>query len=260
MAISRSKRKVYVLSSIEPDELKVADTLNMGPKLFKSYLKYAKAVSDNDEAMVKEILKSVCPDATKFTTQADDFVNQLAMELEKRGHKLVLDAGASRSKIDLAIINPKTNNYILGIECDGKTYKSILSVRERDIHRKRFLEFRGWEIIRVWSRDWWKNREQVISKIEHFLSILIENERKTVVGIDYSQIVLQSKKNDKDSSKVGLGDTVFIKDMMTNDSFDVNIDDDENRLNEFKVAILNKSLNQIFEYKGFEYQVVRIKK
>ncbi len=45
VAISRAKRKVYVVQSIEPEELKVEGTLNRGPKLFRNYLEYARSVS-----------------------------------------------------------------------------------------------------------------------------------------------------------------------------------------------------------------------
>ncbi len=135
VAISRSKRKIYVVASIEADDLKVSDTLNNGPKLFKKYLKYAKAVSDNDQFMVKEVLKSVCEKTSSLETVQDDFVDDLAAALKERGHKVVIDAGNSRSKIDLALLNPETNNYVLGIECDGKTYRGIPTLL-RNINRK----------------------------------------------------------------------------------------------------------------------------
>ncbi len=260
VAVSRSKRKIYVVSSIFADDLKVSSTLNNGPKLFKKYLKYAKAVSDNDQFMVKEVLKSLCEKTNNLERVQDDFVDDLAYALKKRGHKVVIDAGNSRSKIDLAILNPETNNYVLGIECDGKTYRGIPSVRERDIHRKRFLESRKWEIIRVWSRDWWENREEVLDKVEHFLEILIENERD--VALNALEIDMGDERAKKVKAKdiVGLGDRVFIKDIMTKDSFDVNIDGDETKINDFKSYILGKNLNEVFEYKGYEYQVIGIKK
>jgi len=56
VAISRAKRKVYVVTSIEPEELSVDGTKNLGPKLFKKYLQYAKEVSDGNTKNANAIL------------------------------------------------------------------------------------------------------------------------------------------------------------------------------------------------------------
>ena len=47
VAITRAKKKIYVVTSIEPEELNVDSSKNNGPKLFRSYLAYARAVSAN---------------------------------------------------------------------------------------------------------------------------------------------------------------------------------------------------------------------
>lgn len=59
----------------------------------------------------------------------------------------------------------KDGKYILGIECDGRLYHSSKSARERDYHRQKYLESRGWRIHRIWSTNWWKNPQREISKI-----------------------------------------------------------------------------------------------
>jgi very-short-patch-repair endonuclease len=53
----------------------------------------------------------------------------------------------------------------LGIECDGATFHSGKSVRERDVSRQLFLESRGWTLHRVWSRHWWLDREGEVAKV-----------------------------------------------------------------------------------------------
>ena len=67
----------------------------------------------------------------------------------------------------MAIYDNKSEKYILGIECDGAAYHSSKSARERDIHRQRYLESRGWNIIRVWSKHWWSNPGNEIRRIEN---------------------------------------------------------------------------------------------
>ncbi|WP_235846845.1 AAA domain-containing protein [Neobacillus soli] len=46
VAVTRAKEGITVVSSIEPEELNVANTSQMGPKLLKAYLKYVRAVSN----------------------------------------------------------------------------------------------------------------------------------------------------------------------------------------------------------------------
>ena len=94
--------------------------------------------------------------------------------LVERGYHVDTQVGVAGYRIDLAIYDPNTSRYILGIECDGATYHSSKSARERDIHRQRFLESRGWNIIRIWSRDWWENPQREIDEIEGFLKDMIE--------------------------------------------------------------------------------------
>ena len=49
-------------------------------------------------------------------------------------------------KIDLAILDPDNpDKYVLGIECDGATYHSSSTARERDKSRQEVLEGLGWK-------------------------------------------------------------------------------------------------------------------
>ena len=43
----------------------------------------------------------------------------------------------------MVIKNKKTGNYVLAIECDGKTYHSSLNARDRDRLRQEILESKG---------------------------------------------------------------------------------------------------------------------
>jgi len=45
----------------------------------------------------------------------------------------------------------------MGIECDGATYHSAKSARDRDRLRQTILERLGWQIRRIWSTDWFRN-------------------------------------------------------------------------------------------------------
>ena len=95
-----------------------------------------------------------------------DFEIEVCDKLRERGYEVHNQIGVSGYRIDLGIYDSKESKYILGIECDGAAYHGSKSARERDIHRQRYLESRGWNIIRIWSKHWWNNPDFEIRRIE----------------------------------------------------------------------------------------------
>lgn len=166
VAISRSKQKVHIVTSINPSELKVEDVKNDGPRYLKKYLEYAFAVSNKDKVAAKQILLSLADEkqSSEVVRFDSNFENQVYDALVAAGFEVDTQVGIGGYSIDLAI--KKDGNYILGIECDGKLYHSSKSARERDYHRQKYLESRGWKIHRIWSSNWWKNPALEISKIK----------------------------------------------------------------------------------------------
>jgi superfamily I DNA and/or RNA helicase len=166
VAISRAKDKIYIITSFVPSELHIDATKNNGPKLLKKYLEYCFAISNNDRKQAKQILLSL-NDASKrkeINRFDSDFEIEVYESLINNGYNVESQVGIGGYSIDLAI--KKEDKYILGIECDGKLYHSSKSARERDYHRQKYLESRGWKIHRIWSSKWWKNPEKEIKKIE----------------------------------------------------------------------------------------------
>jgi hypothetical protein len=77
-----------------------------------------------------------------------------------------MQVGASRYRIDLAIRDSRDQRrYLLGIECDGVTYHSARTARDRDLLRQLVLQRMGWRIHRVWSTEWFHDRDQAIASI-----------------------------------------------------------------------------------------------
>lgn len=167
VAITRAKSKIYVVTSIEPEELKVDTSKHPGPRLLKTYLTYVRAVSDGNHEEVKTILSSFgeSVNTTKTFSTVLPIENQIATSLTKLGYKVDVDLGNSNSKISLAVYDKETDKYLLGIETDQSVLSQSASVLERDVYRNNFLKSKGWKIVRVWSRDWWHNANQVINNL-----------------------------------------------------------------------------------------------
>ena len=167
VAITRAKEKIYVVTSIEPEELLVEGTKNAGPKIFKSYLKYVRAVSNKKPKEVQYVLDSFKPalPEVKEDVVINQLENDIKEELIKLGYSVEPNLGNTNYKISLAVYDKDLDRYLLGLECDYMAYKSSDSILERDVYRNKFLESRGWTIMRIWSRDWWMNKDKVIANI-----------------------------------------------------------------------------------------------
>lgn len=74
--------------------------------------------------------------------------------------------GVSKFRIDLGIVHPDgPGDYLLGIECDGASYHSAATARDRDKVRAAILESLGWTLLRIWSTDWWIDRERAADRL-----------------------------------------------------------------------------------------------
>ena len=163
VAISRARQKIHIVTSFLPEELDVSGAKNEGPKYLRRYLEYAFAVSENDKDREKTILESFVGTIKKEETPESVFNDQICDALIERGFKAEKNVGIGGYTIDVAVKD--RGKYILGIECDNSLYDGARSTRERDYHRQKYLESRGWRVRRVWSNHWWNNPDKEIEDI-----------------------------------------------------------------------------------------------
>ena len=105
--------------------------------------------------------------------------------LVKNGYNVRTQIGCSGYRIDMAVQHPNNKDlYTIGIECDGATYHSTRTARERDRLRQDILENMGWKIYRIWSTDWIKNKEreekELISAIQNSIETFDVSEKKEI--------------------------------------------------------------------------------
>ncbi len=165
VAISRAKRKIDIVTSIIPADLKVDDLNTTGVHILRKYLDYAYCISEGDKAGARQVLDSF-GDANAVKTE-DRFVGlraHLYEALTSRGVSVERDVGMGNYKLDMAVKNSK-GEYVLGIECDDSLLGKNIQSRERDVMRRKFLESRGWNVVRVWSSDFYANPEKAVAEI-----------------------------------------------------------------------------------------------
>ena len=164
VAISRAKKKIHIVTSFRPAELMLDDAKNDGPRILKRYLEYAFAVSREDHEEAEMILRSFGETYGIVAAPLEtEFAQRVADALREKGYDIDTQVGIGGYRIDIAV--RKGGKYVLGIECDGKLYSVASSARERDYHRQKYLESRGWKIKRIWSMDWWRDPQREIYNI-----------------------------------------------------------------------------------------------
>mgnify|MGYP000037547329 CR=1 FL=1 len=102
-----------------------------------------------------------------------DFEIAVSNSLRDAGFETEPQVGVAGFYIDLAVIDPgKPGRFLMGIECDGATYHSAKSARDRDRLRQSVLERLGWRIHRIWSTDYFKNPQAEILPLIRELNML----------------------------------------------------------------------------------------
>jgi very-short-patch-repair endonuclease len=159
---TRAKKRTEVFSSLDPDKIQAGPGSAWGLRALKQYLIYARSgVLDGPD------------DGAEQPT--NDFERSVGSVLKAKGFDVVPQVGVAGFFIDLAVKHPtKAGSYLLGIECDGATYHSGRSARDRDRLREEILVNLGWKIHRVWSTDWFKSRgaecERLLKHVDEILA------------------------------------------------------------------------------------------
>lgn len=151
--ITRAKLRCEVFTNLTSDDIDLSKTQKRGIRTLKSFLQFAqKGIMD-------------LPEDTGLDADSP-FEEMVAERLRNYGFTVKNQVGSKGFFIDLAIVDPDNpGRYLLAIECDGATYHSSRSARDRDRLRQSVLEMMGWRFYRIWSTDWFRNTEREFLKL-----------------------------------------------------------------------------------------------
>lgn len=151
--ITRAKLRCEIFTNLLADDIDASPGKKFGIRALKSFLYFAQHGKYSDS---KEF---IFPKSTPF----EDYVERRLTDL---GYTVRRHVGSEGYNIDLAIVDTENpGRYLLGIECDGETYRNAKSARDRDRLRKEVLEAMGWRMYRLWSADWNRHRERELQRL-----------------------------------------------------------------------------------------------
>jgi len=156
VAVTRARKRMTVVSSFGPADMDPSKSSARGVEFLRLYLQYA--VSGGADLGTEQ----------GPAVPLNDFEQGIYDALTAKGVKLLTQWGASKYRIDLVAQHPeKPGRHVLAIECDGATYHSAQSARDRDRLRQQHLELLGWRFHRIWSTDWFQNRQSELDRALH---------------------------------------------------------------------------------------------
>lgn len=175
VAITRARQELVVFSTTRPEHMDLSRTKNEGVRDLKHFLEFAER---GPQALVQA-------DRGSLGGFDSPFEKAVAAELSKKGWHVVSQIGVSAFRIDLGIVHPDApGRFLAGVECDGATYHRSATARDRDKLREFVLRGLGWEIVRIWSTDWWIDAAGTAEKVHQKLTALLETSRLKQVEID----------------------------------------------------------------------------
>jgi len=188
VAITRAKKKIYIVKSIESNELHVTGK-SAGPIRLKQYLEFSEYVDRNQKKEKDQLLNSIYNLDMIHSDELGAFDSPFEEEVYREIVKIVPNTILIRNQvdvsgylIDLALFSTKSNKFILGVECDGYQWHSKPEDKERDFYRQQYLESRGWRIHRILSTNWWNDKQKEVDKvkliIDTYLAAMTDNTKE----------------------------------------------------------------------------------
>lgn len=168
VAITRARQELRVFSSLKSEQMDLSRTQAHGVRDLKHFLEFA----ERGPRALAEVTRGSLGDFES------PFEEAVAAALAARGWELHTQVGASAFRVDLGVVHPDARGtYLTGIECDGATYHRSATARDRDKLREQVLRGLGWEILRVWSTDWWVDRPGTLDRLDQQLKTLLASSR-----------------------------------------------------------------------------------
>ena len=160
VAVTRAREKIYVVTSILPQQLEVSRTKNQGPKLLKAYLEYAHTVSEGNYHPIIPAVSSHHPEWFLFS------------QLHGYTEDFLVDYQAVRTlpyaDLTLEEKDGTPPRYVGLIHTDDDLYYQSTSPKDMHAYRPHLYHEKDWKFKYVYSRQFWNNPEGVKESLQRF--------------------------------------------------------------------------------------------
>ncbi len=165
VAVSRAREEMVVFASMTGAMIDLSKTKSRGVMGLKAFLDFAQKGRTN-----------LAVSSENVVTHKDGIGKYIAKELSAYGYDCRYDVGVSGFKIDVAVIDPKDRKrFVLAIMCDTP---NAFSIKDRNILQIQTLKRNNWNVLRLYSVNYYNNPKREIKKIKDMLDKLTGADKK----------------------------------------------------------------------------------
>ncbi len=157
VAITRAIEKIYLVTSISPQQLKVDESKNPGPRMLRDYLEYCQEVSE------KRFEPRIRKEKHKEGWYLSDKLREWSSE---RFEKISLERDMPFA--DLTI--KEKNQYIGILRTDDDLYFQSPGIKHSHVYEPFTFSSKDWKVFSVSSREYWNDREDVEERVTTFIN------------------------------------------------------------------------------------------
>lgn len=165
---TRAKLSVLLVTSLKDTDIVVGNGTPEGTRALRDYLAFA---ATGRLHVDRGVPTEGAPESP--------FEESVIAALREHGFECEPQVGVAGFRIDIGVRHPQYPHlFLAGIECDGASYHSGITVRDRDRIRQEILESLGWKgkLWRIWSTEWFRNPRPELRKLIAFLEVLKQQE------------------------------------------------------------------------------------
>lgn len=169
VAISRARKAMIVYSVLRPEQIDLSRTRSEGVAGLKGFLEFAERGK-----------LAVTAHSTTKSTSDSTVTECIAKAIKELGYGVKCNIGSSEFKVDIGIIDPDNEKeYLLGILLDGENTLHSSTAQDRFILQPSVLNGLGWNILRVWTLDWFDDKDRVLGNIKAAIDSAPKHEAET---------------------------------------------------------------------------------
>lgn len=178
VAISRAKDKMIIIKSIKADDINNPSG-SEDIKIFKEWLRFLDFSDDKKKNYIQKSTSNALTDMElKLESKKDILLCSFIKGIEKgidnlSGIEIIKNFSIGTMKIDIAIIDKITQNFIQGFLIDNYSYFNSYDEYVVDRDFKNFLLIKKYPITKINKMNWLINKSQII----HSINSLINNQQ-----------------------------------------------------------------------------------
>jgi primosomal replication protein N'' len=165
VAVTRAKQKVVIVTSMPVSEISDALGSSRPPVRARDYLQiymqYAELVSNGDMDSAIKLLEMFGPTDLRapamHQAEPDELIVQAQACLLAEGFEAHLLPREDAFSLDIAVTEPESSSYILGVEFDSPRHHLLRHARAREVWRPKLLARSGLRLHRISSAEWVRN-------------------------------------------------------------------------------------------------------